>query len=115
MVADFTGMRDPKRVGFPIHVKAGHPGQHYPRVEVFGIWLTRKHLDVVSLSHQTATEVTDVYPLAAAMCLAAIGQQSNPHTHAHSGMALPAGAAAERLARTSASCMDTCLDYSLTS
>lgn len=95
MVPDFTGMRDPKRIRFAIHVEAGHPSQHHPGVEVFGIGLTRKHLDVVSLSHQTATEVTDVYPLAAAMCLAAIGQESNPHTHAHSGMALPAAAMAE--------------------
>jgi hypothetical protein len=68
----------------------------------------------VSEFDQAAAQVTDVYPLAAAVCLAAIGQQSNPHTHADSGMALPAYVTAAGSARRSASCLDTCLDYNLT-
>ena len=84
-VPDLAGMRDAERVGLAIHVEAGHLGQHDPGVEFFGVGLAGEHLDVVSQFDQSAAEVADVNALAAAVRLAAIGQQRNPHTHARSG------------------------------
>ncbi|BBY08961.1 hypothetical protein MNVI_42790 [Mycobacterium noviomagense] len=60
---------------------------------------------------EAAAEIADVYALSATVCLAAVGQQSDPHAHARSVVAV---ARFRQLIETSASCLDTCLDYSLT-
>ena len=86
----------------------------HPRVEFFGVGLAGEHLDVVSQFDQPAAEVPDVNALAAAVRLAAIGQQRNPHTHARSGLALPTAITARGSGEASANFLDTCLDYSLT-
>ena len=88
-IPDLPGMRYAERVGFAVHVEAGYLGQHHSRIEFLGVGLTGKHLDVVSEFDQAPAEIPDVNPLAAAVRLAAIGQQRNPHTHARSGVLLP--------------------------
>ena len=111
-------MRNPEGVGFPIHVQAGYLGQHHPGIETLGVGRAGEHLNLVSQLDQSAAEVTDVNPLAAAVRFAAIRQQRNPHTHAHPGLAVPTLAlidkkAAEASGTTSGNSLDTCLDYSL--
>ena len=69
---------------------------------------------MVSQFDQSAAEVPDVDPLAAAVRFAAIGQQRNPHTHAHPGLRVPTDVTGRRSNGTSGNCLDTCLDYSLT-
>ncbi|MDT5254237.1 MAG: nicotinamidase/pyrazinamidase [Mycobacterium sp.] len=113
-IPDLPGVRDAEGVGFAVHVEAGYLGQHHPRVKFFGVGLTGEHLDVVSQFDQPAAEVPDVNALAAAVRLAAIRQQRNPHTHARSGMALPIDITAKGSGEASADFLDTCLDYSLT-
>src|SRR5271154_1273753 len=108
-------MRDAERVGFAVHVEAGHLGQHHSRIEFLRVGLAGDPLDVLSEFHQAPAEIPDVNPLAAAVRLAAIGQQRNPHTHARSGVLLPRDVTVKGSGEASANFLDTCLDYSLTS
>jgi hypothetical protein len=70
---------------------------------------------VVSEFDQAPAEIPDVNPLAAAVRLAAIGQQRNPHTHARSGVLVLRDHTVRSSGEASANFLDTCLDYSLTS
>ncbi len=88
-IPDLPGMRYAERVEFAVHVEAGYLGQHHSGIEFLGVGLTGKHLDVVSEFDQAPAQIPDVNPLAAAVRLAAIGQQRNPHTHARSGVLVP--------------------------
>src|SRR5277367_4400788 len=108
-------MRDAEWVGLAVHIEAGHLGQHHSRIEFLRVGLTGKHLDVVSQFDQAPAEIPDVNPLAAAVRLAAIGQQRNPHTHARSGVLLLIDITVKGSGEASANFLDTCLDYSLTS
>src|SRR5271163_1448935 len=114
-IPDLPGMRDAKRVGFAVHVEAGYLGQHHSGIEFLRVGLTGEHLDVVSEFDQAPAEIPDVNPLAAAVRLAAIGQQRNPHTHARSGVLVPRDITVRGSGEASANFLDTCLDYSLTS
>ena len=55
----------------------------HPRVESLGVGLAGEHLDVVAQFDQAPAEVPDVDALAAAVGLAAIGQQRNPQALTH--------------------------------
>jgi hypothetical protein len=107
-------MRHPERVRFAIQVQAGHLAKCDAGVEYLGVGLTGENLNVVAEVGEAATEVANVYALSATVCLAAVGQQSDPHAHARSVMAAPAHAAVKLSRSTLAGCLDTCLDYSLT-
>ena len=69
--------RHPERVGLAVEVQAGHLGQPDAGVEL-GVRLPGEHLDVVPERDQLAAEVPDVDALAAAVRLAAVGQQGDP-------------------------------------
>ena len=71
-------LRDPERVGLAVEVEAGHAGQQHAIVEL-GVGLAGEHLDGVTEPHQLTAEVPDVDALAAAMRLAAVGQQCDSH------------------------------------
>jgi hypothetical protein len=58
--------------------------------------------------------MSDVNPLAAAVRLAAIRQQRNPHTHARSVVEVPKIGTVKGSGEASRGFLDTCLDYSLT-
>jgi hypothetical protein len=58
--------------------------------------------------------VPNVNTLAAAVRLAAIRQQRNPHTHARSEVEVPRISTVKSSGEASTSFLDTCLDYSLT-
>jgi hypothetical protein len=79
-IVDLTGPGNPERIGFPVHVEAGHLGQAHPRIEPLGIGLTGEDLDVVAEFDQATAEVTYIDSLPAAVRLTAVGQQRDPHT-----------------------------------
>ena len=81
-VADLAGARHAERIGLAVEVKAGHLGQPDPGIENLGVGLAGEDLDVMTQFDQPAAEVPNIDALSAAVCLAAIGQQRNPHTHA---------------------------------
>jgi hypothetical protein len=58
--------------------------------------------------------VADVHALTAAVRLAAIRQQRNPHSHAQSEANVEVEVTSEGSGGASADFLDTCLDYSLT-
>ncbi len=95
------GLRNAERIGFAVEVQTGHLGELHTRVEALGIRLTGEHLDVVTEVDETATQVADIHPLAAAMGLAAIGEQGDAH-----GQIIPS--------RVDIGVLDMCPDYSLT-
>ncbi len=111
-VADFAGARNTEGIGFPVHVQARYFAKHYPRIEHVGIGLAGEHLDVVAEFDEAAAQVTDIDALSATVCFAAVGQQSDPHAHPFCYGS--ARWVAPEISTTSASCLDTCLDYNLT-
>ena len=86
-----------------------------PGVEFFGVGLAGENLDVMSQFDQSAAQVADVHALAAAVRLAAIRQQRNPHSHAQSEANVEVEITSKGSGGASADFLDTCLDYSLTS
>ena len=68
--------RHPERVGLAVEVEARHLGQPDAVVEL-GVRLPGEHLDLVPERDQLAAEVPDVDALAAAVRLAAVGQQGD--------------------------------------
>jgi hypothetical protein len=70
-------VRRPERIGIPVQVQARDLGQPRARVEL-GIRLAGEHLDLVPERVEFPAQVTDVDTLAAAVRLAAIGEQRDP-------------------------------------
>ena len=76
-VAELARPRHPERVGLAVEVQAGHLGQPDALVEL-GVRLAGEDLDLVPEGDQLAAQVPDVDALAAAVRLAAVGQQGDP-------------------------------------
>ena len=92
-VAELAQPGDAERVGLAVEVQARHLGEPHALVEL-GVGLAGEHLDVVAERDELAAEVADVDALAAAVRLAAVGQQGDPHaTHPREGAGpdLPTG------------------------
>ena len=77
-VTELSEPRDPKGVRLAVEVEARDPGEDHAVVEV-GVRRAREHLDVVAEPDQLPAQVADVDALAAAVRLAAVGQQCDAH------------------------------------
>ena len=80
-VADLADVRNSERIGFAVQIEARNFGEPDTWIKDLGVGLTREHLDLVAEFDQAPTQVADINALATAVCLAAVGQQRDPHAH----------------------------------
>ena len=80
LLGDSVSAADAERIGLAVEVEAGYLHQLHPGIETARVGRAGENFHVVTQFDKSAAEVPDIDALPSAVCLAAVGQQCDPHT-----------------------------------